>query len=186
MSNEATMSAPLLRALLFLTSYAPLPVVLAARIWSTDILGSLFLVALAVLLVALAARSFTLLAGSGTSELVIDEVQPQREAFTTYLLGYVLPFVLIDINDSSAVMGAAAFVVILGLATIRSNLVYLNPLLALAGYRLYSVSGLQMPGPKTPVHLLLLAREAHVAHGDRFVVGGEDADVRVAKKRTRA
>jgi hypothetical protein len=171
--------------LLFISSYAPLPLVIAARVWSVDVASSLLWLALSGTLAALAVAAFQLLANSGTSEFTLDEVEPQREAFATYLLGYVLPFVLIDLSDSSAVTAALVFVLILGLVSVRSNLVYLNPLLALAGYRLYAISAVQSPGSTKPIRMLLLSREAHVSRGDRFVVGGEDADVRVARSRVR-
>jgi hypothetical protein len=176
-------STPLLRTLLFISSFAPLPVVLAARLFGSNYELSLLWLAAAVALTILAAAAFRLLSRSGTSEFTLQDVEPQREAFATYLLGYVLPFVLIDLDDRSAVTAALVFVLILGLVSVRSNLIYLNPLLALAGYRLYAVSAIQSPGPKEPIRILLLSREPHITRGDRFVVGGEDADVRVARSR---
>ncbi|HJP89058.1 MAG TPA: hypothetical protein VJ850_08495 [Candidatus Limnocylindrales bacterium] len=174
------MSTPILRWLLFLTSYAPLPIVVAVRTWLANPVLAMLWIALSIALAVEAWASFQLLRGSGSSDLVLEDVQPQREAFTTYLLGYVLPFVLIDLNDSSAVSGAVAFVFILGLAAVRSNLVYLNPLLALAGFRLYAVSARLVPGPERAINLLLLAKESHLGRGDRLLVGGEDPDVRIA------
>jgi len=175
------MSTPLLRSLLFLSSYAPATFVVAVRIAFTDLHGAAGLFAVALVLVLAAVLAFRLLATGTRSRVTVLSVEPLREVFTGHLLGYVLPFILIDLDDSSAVAASLAFVAILGLVYVRSNLLYLNPLLALAGFRLYSIWAVQEPGPREPLSFLVIGRIPHLARGAALVATGQDAAVRFVR-----
>ncbi len=82
--------------------------------------------------------------------------------------------ILVDLNDSSAVTAVIAFLVLLGIIFVRSNLVYLNPLLALAGYRLFAVVGTLQTIKSGSTSLLVLTRAPHIAKGDQLALSGAD------------
>jgi len=145
------------RVLLFLSSYAPLAWLLAVREVGEDNAAAVVLVALGLAGVPalLAARR---LIRSGTSfNLSVSHAEPLRESSAAYLATYVLPFLLIDLSDSKAVIAAGLFVLIIGVIYVRSRLIYLNPMVALAGYVLWRLDGTLNPGAN-PVSLLVVSR----------------------------
>lgn len=59
---------------------------------------------------------------------------------TGYLVGYLLPIILVDPSDSSDVIAVAAFVIILSIAYAAADLHYLNPLLPLVGLGVWQLT----------------------------------------------
>jgi hypothetical protein len=173
------MLTELARYLLFGTSFSPALFLLGVRFVDRDVGICLVLLAGSLLLAALAWPALRLLQQGPIFDDTIVTVEPLRESLTSYAMGYLLPFVLVDLDDRLAVTAAAIFVTIVAVMYVRANLVYLNPLLALAGYRLWQVTVRQTPGPERAIPQLLLTRMGHVAVGDRIQTRAGDAHVRV-------
>jgi hypothetical protein len=142
---------------------------------------AILLLALSAALAVEAVAAYLLLSSGNDDSFTVWTAEPQREAYTTYLLGYLLPVILVDLNDSSAVIAVIVFVALLGLVYVRSNLVYLNPLLALAGFRLFTATGCLDLGPSRPVSMLVLARRRHLPRGERLLVTGSEPDIRFVR-----
>jgi hypothetical protein len=86
----------------------------------------------AALLVWYAARSADF---SGT----LTTFDSRGESMGGYLVGYVLPIILVELRDTSSVIAVAVFVLLLSLTYAAADLHYLNPLLPLLGFRVWSV-----------------------------------------------
>ena len=175
------MATPIVRFALFLSSYAPATLIVALRIGTADAWLTVKLLALTGLLVAAAALAFRVLSTGNADGFAIESAEAQREAFTSYLLGYLLPVILVDLRDSSAVTAVVAFLILLGVIFVRSNLIYLNPLLALAGYRLFSCVGILDTVASESSRLLVLARTPHLAKGHNLTLTGADPVFRFGK-----
>ena len=175
------MATSAVRGALFLSSYAPATLILAIRYAGSDVCRALLLVALTVALLVVAAAAYTILSTGSEDDLRVLYAEQQREAFTSYLLGYLLPVILVDLSDTSAVTAVVVFLLFLGLVFIRSNLTYLNPLLALAGFRLFSITGTLATTPNGLTSLLVLTRDANVVRGNRVALRGADHVFRFAR-----
>jgi hypothetical protein len=175
------LTTPVVRFALFLSSYAPASFLVAVRVASADSLLALELVALTALFVLVAALAFRILSTGNDDGFSIRTADPQREAFTAYLLGYLLPVILVDLNDTSAVTAVVLFLILLGIIFVRSNLIYLNPLLALAGYRLFACVGVLDSVETQESTLLVLAKAPHLGSGDHIDLTGADPVFRFGK-----
>ena len=152
------MTTTLARGLLFLSSYSPLPALVAIRVWDLNRSAAVGLLGLAVILVGAAwLERYVILRGS-RFEFEVSTAEPLRESSAGYLVAYVLPFLLVDLRDSLAVIASVVFVGLMGVIYVRSRLIYLNPLVALDGYVLWKLDGV-MVASRQAVSLLAVARK---------------------------
>lgn len=179
------MATPVVRFSLFLSSYAPASFILALRYASTDPGLAIRLVALTTALSISAALAFRILSQGNEDQMTVITADQQREAFTSYLLGYLLPVILVDLSDTSAVTAVMVFLLILGIVFVRSNLVYLNPLLALAGYRLFAVTGTLSSIETERTSLLILTKAPHLATNYQVALSGADPVFRFGRLTSR-
>ncbi|MDF9748302.1 hypothetical protein [Natrinema salsiterrestre] len=70
---------------------------------------------------------------------VIDATN-RNEAVTSYILVYIFPFVVLDLSQVVNWIAFIIFFAVIGIIQVRSNHLYVNPILALAGYNIYDVS----------------------------------------------
>ncbi len=134
------MTSILSRLCLFLSAYSPLTLILAVLLidqnWVIPL--SLCVISLASILAMLSIlRS---LRGSAAFSIQISSIQRRDDEIVGYLMGYVIPFLAVPFSGLERGVGLAMFFVVLGVLHVRLNLIYVNPVLALAGYRLYEVT----------------------------------------------
>jgi hypothetical protein len=122
---------------LFLSSYSPAFLILAVRAIGRSCL--MFWVSLGVAVVsALAFLLFIRVARKGGPfRAKIVEVAPRDADLAAYVATYLLPFLLVFGADVQDVIALALFLAFIGLLWVNSDMIYLNPLLALVGYRVY-------------------------------------------------
>lgn len=178
------MATPIVRGALFFSSYAPVTLIFAVRCWDSDIGLSLWLGALTLALVVVAATSYWMLTADDEDCLRIDTAEQEPEMFTSYLLAYLLPVILVDLHDSSAVAAVSLFLVLLGILFVQSDLVYLNPIWAVAGFRLFRVTGVLDTVPNQEASLLILTRASRMRHADRVKIVGSDSAFRFGWSQT--
>jgi hypothetical protein len=167
------------RVLLFLSSYSPLGLIAAVRVWELDslIASGLVVISLFAFAAAWFIQGHNLRAGS--RRLEVETAEPIRDASAAYLTAYVLPFLLVDLSDTFAVIASVLFVVLIGVVYVRSRLVYLNPIYALRGYVLWKATGTLKPGDNH-VTLLLLSQGA-IADGSVVQVARVDEETWIAR-----
>jgi hypothetical protein len=124
---------------LFLSSYAPLFVVFAlldsfGRGWP-----SVACVALAVVGVASAVTVFLASRRLAPQPLEVATAQVRDGDALAYIATYLVPFSAITATTARERAALAVFVLLIAVLYIRAELFYVNPLLALAGYRLFQV-----------------------------------------------
>ena len=62
------------------------------------------------------------------------------EPFTNYTLPYLVTFVGLKLSEPASVLGFVFFMLLFGALTIKTQALWINPLLALRGFRLYEAS----------------------------------------------
>lgn len=124
---------------LFLSSYAPLFLLVGLRsVGRSDVVTIacgvlIFLGALGTVVFLQAAERKP----TGTYQLL--EVADRNGDVAAYAATYLLPFVTVFSGEWQDVATLAAFVVFLGVLYVRSRLIYVNPVLSILGYHLWSV-----------------------------------------------
>jgi hypothetical protein len=127
------------RALLFVSSYAPLLVILGIRNsfghWSISLgLFSLAAVSVVVLVV------FLRLAGRLGSHAITVQTSSARDGEAmSYVVTYLLPFLGLDSESWADQISLAVFLLVLVVLYISSNLIHMNPMLNLLRYRILEI-----------------------------------------------
>lgn len=126
------------RIALFLSSYAPLFLLLAyanrscGTVWHV-LVGTAAVSVLALVLVMLARRR------EKGPRLVVAHSQPKDGDVLAYTATYLLPFLGIDLTKTDDVVLFAGFLLVLGVVYINSNMLFVNPVLSVAGYHSFEV-----------------------------------------------
>ncbi|MCU4750954.1 hypothetical protein OB919_02975 [Halobacteria archaeon AArc-curdl1] len=145
------------KVVLFLSSYSPLYVIVALRAHNAEhsILGyqlepvSLGLVELSylsigslILTIASVAFLAVMIRMNRTRQGQLSEIEHYRnrsDMFTEYLLVYIFPFIVFEFSDMFDVAAFLVLFVTVAAIVIRSNRLFVNPVLIAFRYRVYEV-----------------------------------------------
>jgi hypothetical protein len=160
-------------ALLFLSSYAPLFLLLGLR--SYDRSCTIFWVSIGLL--ALSVGSFALFLWSARRspkyEVTVVAVEYRSADVAGYAVTYLLPFLAVFEGSWRDVLALGLFIGLVGVIYVNSGMLYINPLLALLGYHLLLLRATTAPGNKEAEDLqpqYLLAKDRWLTRGQRLVV----------------
>jgi hypothetical protein len=128
----------LVKFALFLSSFAPLFLLLGIRYLANLPVAVVCLVlALVFGLGGLALVEW--FRGGQDDTFIVERVESRAESLTGYLAGYLFPFLVLDPSDIYAVAATIGFGLVLSVLYVEGNLLYLNPILILRGWRIWSV-----------------------------------------------
>jgi hypothetical protein len=150
---------------LFLSSYSPALLILAVR--SINHSWSLFWISLGVSVLSAGAFFLFLRVArrGGPFRATVNEVEPHDAELAAYVATYLLPFVVVFGATVQDVVALGLFLFFIGLLWVNSGMVYLNPLLALAGYHVYVVA-ITPIGGGTLSRAFLVSHQAQLKAGD--------------------
>jgi hypothetical protein len=133
------MPRPPFRVAMFLSSYAPLFILLAyvnrgcAGTWLV-LVGVAAVAVLGLLLVMVEKR------GERGPALVVAHSKPQDGEVLAYIASYLIPFLGLDLTKGDDIVLFGGFMLVLMLVYINSNMLLVNPLLSIAGYHSFEVT----------------------------------------------
>jgi hypothetical protein len=128
----------LTKPLLFVSSYAPLLIMLAIR-FEDNWLRAGCAGAAGVGFVALPVVMLLQRAGSPTKHDVSD-VEPAGSGASSYLAGYLLPFLTVSSPTANDLIAYGVFLAVAFLVHMRTELIQVNPTLFLFGWRIFSIT----------------------------------------------
>lgn len=124
---------------LLAASMAPLLVILSVRTWSAHCLISVCLAVAAVLSVLSLVAFLRARQDLGRSTFTLFRVKDETDQIPAYLVTYLVPFVTISSGGWLDVAAYALFAAVLMLVVVRTDLIYVQPLLLVIGWRLFRV-----------------------------------------------
>lgn len=133
----------LIRLRLFMSSYAPLFAVAAIRFDSVWLRVSFALIALFSLLALLTLVSTTR-RRVASREVVPTAARDLGSEVSAYIATYLLPFVAVDRPGPTDLAAYAVVFAVLGVVFINSDMIGVNPVLYLLGFRIYGVKGVRI------------------------------------------
>lgn len=127
----------MIRFRLLCSSLAPLLLIVGVRIWAAHTV-----VAGVILLAAIASVGSLLLLmntrGTLSSQsFALETVEDESDQIPAYLVTYLLPFVTLNIAGISDLIGYLMLAGVLLLLVLRTDLIYVQPVLLVAGWHLY-------------------------------------------------
>ena len=127
------------RVLLFLSSYAPLFLILAMRGWTENRPIAVALGGLAVLSVIALILFLHYAFRLQSAPLLVTSVKSRDGDVMSYIVTYLLPFLAIKLNDMKDVSSLGLLLIVVGILYVNSNLIHTNPILSLLGYHLFEI-----------------------------------------------
>jgi hypothetical protein len=102
---------------------------------------SIYLLAITTIFVLISYLVILKLDKTATEKLKICSFELKNEATTSYLISYVLPFMSFPIQGEwNQIAAFSIFFIVLGYLYINSNMIFINPLLSLAGFHIFNVT----------------------------------------------
>ena len=149
---------------LFLSSFAPLIAIFS--LLNTFGRGAPSIVCLAVAGISLVGLAvFMRLARAlAPIDLTVGAVRKRDQDTIGYVVTYLLPFVAIGATTWRLRTAVIVFVVVVGVLYVRAHLFYVNPVLALVGFRLFEVEIVGAPSA------ILMTRQHHLPAGSALRV----------------
>lgn len=136
---------------LFLGSYSPLFILLCLLEWNNSLLGSLtirqitiFWLPLLFALLAVLGIIITLTLLSVAKTIAPIFIKPtvtdkRGEETLAYLITYLIPFIGFRFDSLPSATANVVLFVMIGFLYVQSNMIYLNPLLSIMGYKIYKI-----------------------------------------------
>ncbi|SHH23417.1 hypothetical protein [Clostridium grantii] len=106
-------------------------------------------IVLIIVFLCLSIFSFVLLikiikaASSSTNYNDFYCLKRNNEKINEYILVYILPFITVNSNDFKALTMFLVIFIVIGIVSVRNDLVYVNPILYMLQYNIYSFTGNQ-------------------------------------------
>jgi hypothetical protein len=127
------------RLILFLSSYAPLFLIIAMRGWRESRYLALALAIVGVLsVVVLFAFLHTAHKLSASKVRVASVISRDGDAMS-YIVTYLLPFLAVKLNDPTDLISLGIVFAVIGLLYVNSNMIHTNPVLNIVGYHIFEI-----------------------------------------------
>jgi len=127
------------RVLLFVSSYAPLLAILWVRKTFGDGWFSWAIFGLALLSVAVLVIYLTLARRLAAHEVIVRSSSSKDGEAMSYLVSYLLPFLGLDSQRVADQVSLGIFLAMVAVLYVGSNLIHMNPMLNLVGFRILEV-----------------------------------------------
>lgn len=144
------MPSVFVRSILFLCSYFPLVLIFCILLWGMWPLWAILLlgsVGIVSLLLTLIYFKSMLKIRSPVTRKVVSVTQRDTDVMG-YIASYLIPFVSFSLASVQQAVALSVFFGVLFLIYVRSNMIYINPMLNMVGYHLYEVEIEHDPSPR--------------------------------------
>jgi drug/metabolite transporter (DMT)-like permease len=127
------------RLILFLSSYAPLFLIIAMRGWRDSRYFAIgFAIGGVLSVVVLFAFLHTVQKLSAAKVSVASVVSRDGDVMS-YIVTYLLPFLAVKLNDPTDVISLGVVFIVIGLLYVNSNMIHTNPVLNIVGYHIFEI-----------------------------------------------
>jgi drug/metabolite transporter (DMT)-like permease len=127
------------RLILFLSSYAPLFLIIAVRGWKDSRSLAIGLAVAAVLSVVILFVFLRMAQKLAPGKVAVSSVISRDGDAMSYIVTYLLPFLAVKLNDPTDVFSLGVVLFVIGLLYVNSNMIHTNPVLNIAGYHIFEI-----------------------------------------------
>lgn len=153
-----------MKTLLFLSSYAPLFVILYLRGTFKNPAVSIGLLVLAILVTAALLAFLRQAKRFDAHRVVIDEASGKSSEAMSYIVTYLIPFVGVGAAGIRELVSLGIVFIVLGILYVHSNLIHMNPTLSLLGYHVFEIQ------PHGSIRKVLISRRGFLRPGTEAMV----------------
>lgn len=134
------MSLMLLFLLLIIKSFTVPQNILCWKSWINENYLTILFILLFIVSVLCSIRFFKSLDGTTDVPAEITEIKNGNFEYITFLMSYILPLICFDLSSFKDIIILLILLIILGIIFTKTNLYCLNPIIALAGIKIYIAS----------------------------------------------
>jgi len=127
------------RLILFLSSYAPLFLIITMRGWRDNRLLAVVLAVTAVLSVVVLFVFLRTAQKLSADKVSVSSVISRDGDAMSYIVTYLLPFLAVKLNDPTDVVSLGIVLFVIGLLYVNSNMIHTNPVLNIVGYHIFEI-----------------------------------------------
>jgi hypothetical protein len=160
--QEAELPNLFTRILLFLSSYAPLFVILGIRNSFGNRTVSITLFAVAAVSVLVLVGYLAIVKRLGDHSVVVQQTSAKDGEAMSYVVTYLLPFLGLDSTNRADQISLAVFLLVVAVLYVSSNLIHMNPMLNLLRYRILELDS--DDGKRS----ILLTKRSYIRPGTRI------------------
>ena len=133
------MPSVLCRAILFLSGYAPLLLIFTIQIYQQHRFWALFPLGIGLVATVGLLLFLRWVRTGAARSMCVKSVARKDAEVIAYIFAYVFPFLGMDLNNLSSILGLGVFFLVLMVLNVSSNMVHINPALSLLGYHVYEI-----------------------------------------------
>lgn len=124
---------------LFLSSYIPLFLVLAIKNYTNPhaVMAMSILILVPFLFLIYTFHKASRMSGEYVE---ITSIENRSNQFLEYIIAYIIPFLGFNLNSVPDLISVLIIFIMIGVLYIKSDLIYMNPILNLLNYTLYKVN----------------------------------------------
>jgi hypothetical protein len=132
-----------IKILLFLSSYIPLFLIFLIFTYENNwyLFGILVFIILETLAFLYAIQR--IISKIQKTYVEVKGINQKNGEFINYMFTYILPFLFGDVSDLRYILAFIILFILTGYIYMKSDMLYMNPVLFLAGYNLYEISDKQ-------------------------------------------
>src|SRR5215831_1215181 len=150
------------RLILFLSSYAPLFLIVAMRGWRHSRGLAAFLATAAVISVVVLFAFLRTAQRLASDKVHVSSISSRDGDAMSYIVSYLLPFLAVNLNDVADVGSLGVVLLVIALLYVNSNMIYTNPVLNVAGYHTFEIED---PGGKRSA---LICKRSYIRTGSEI------------------
>jgi hypothetical protein len=129
----------LTRLILFLSSYAPLFLIVAMRGWRDTRPVAYALIGVAVVSVIVLFVFLSSARKLAPGKVSVASVVSRDGDVMSYIVTYLLPFLAVKLNDPMDVGSLVVVFIVIAILYVNSNMIQTNPVLNLVGYHVFEI-----------------------------------------------
>jgi hypothetical protein len=129
----------LTRLILFLSSYAPLFMIIAMRGWEKSRTVGLVMVVVAIVSVIVLFLFLGVVSRLAPDKIIVESVTSRDGDTMSYIVTYLLPFLAVNLSDVMDVGSLGVLFLVIAILYVNSNMIYTNPVLNLAGFHVFEI-----------------------------------------------
>ena len=124
---------------MFFSSYSPLFLILAVRNLAQTKIGSSILIGISIISLLILWGFLRASQKLTPHTITVTRVTSRDAEAMAYIVTYLIPFLGISLSDLADAASLVAMLAVIAVLYVGSNLIYINPILSLGGYRLFEV-----------------------------------------------
>jgi hypothetical protein len=127
------------RIVLFLSSYAPLFLIVAMRAWRDSRYLAIGLAVVSAVAVVVLFVFLHIARKLAADRIKVNSVASRDRDAMSYIVTYLLPFLAVKLNDMTDVGSLGVVLLVIAILYVNSNMIYTNPVLNIVGYHVFEI-----------------------------------------------